>query len=76
MSVQTLYLLVLLVPLVPLAGALIAGLLGWLIGRRATHWVAIIGMTVSTVAAFLVFRDVLAGNAFNGPVYTWITTGD
>jgi len=73
MSVQTLYLLV---PLVPLAGALIAGLLGWLIGRRATHWVAIIGMTVSTVAAFLVFRDVLAGNAFNGPVYTWITTGD
>jgi len=68
--------LYLIVPLVPLAGALIAGLLGWLIGRRATHWVAIIGMTVSTVAAFLVFRDVLAGNAFNGPVYTWITTGD
>jgi len=70
---NTLYLIV---PLAPLAGALIAGLLGWLIGRRATHWVAIIGMTVSTVAAFLVFRDVLAGNTFNGPVYTWITTGD
>ncbi len=68
--------LYLVVPLAPLAGALIAGLLGWLIGRRATHWVAIIGMTVSTVAAFLVFRDVLAGNTFNGPVYTWITTGD
>jgi NADH-quinone oxidoreductase subunit L len=73
MSIQTLYLLV---PLTPLAGALIAGLLGWLIGRRATHRVAIIGMMVSTVAAFLVFRDVLAGNTFNGPVYTWITTGD
>ncbi len=69
-------LLYLLVPLAPLVGAIIAGLLGWLIGRRATHWVAIIGMTVSTVAAFLVFRDVLAGNMFNGPVYTWITTGD
>ncbi|HEV8260790.1 MAG TPA: NADH-quinone oxidoreductase subunit L [Burkholderiales bacterium] len=68
--------LYLIVPLAPLAGALIAGLLGWLIGRRATHWVAIIGMTVSTVAASLVFRDVLAGNTFNGPVYTWITTGD
>src|SRR5882762_5160568 len=68
--------LYLIVPLAPLAGALIAGLLSWLIGRRATHWVAIIGMTVSTVAAFLVFRDVLAGNMFNGPVYTWITTGD
>ncbi|MGH8767202.1 MAG: NADH-quinone oxidoreductase subunit L [Burkholderiales bacterium] len=69
-------LLYLLVPLAPLVGAIIAGLLGWLIGRRATHWVAIIGMMVSTVAAFLVFRDVLAGNTFNGPVYTWITTGD
>ena len=68
--------LYLIVPLAPLAGAVIAGLLGWLIGRRATHWVAIIGMMVSTVAAFLVFRDVLAGNTFNGPVYTWITTGD
>jgi NADH-quinone oxidoreductase subunit L len=68
--------LYLIIPLAPLAGALIAGLLGWLIGRRATHWVAIIGMTVSTAAAFLVFRDVLAGNTFNGPVYTWITTGD
>ena len=33
-------------------------------------------MTVSTVAAFLVFRDVLAGNTFNEPIYTWITTGD
>jgi len=70
---NTLYFIV---PLAPLAGAVIAGLLGWLIGRRATHWVAIIGMMVSTVAAFLVFRDVLAGNTFNGPVYTWITTGD
>ncbi len=68
--------LYLIVPLTPLAGAVIAGLLGWLIGRRATHWVAIIGMMVSTVAAFLVFRDVLAGNTYNGPVYTWITTGD
>ncbi len=70
---KTLYLIV---PLAPLAGALIAGLLGWLIGRRATHWVAIIGMAISTFAAFLVFRDVLAGGTFNGPVYTWITTGD
>ena len=70
---NTLYLIV---PLAPLAAALMAGLLGWLIGRRATHWVAITGMTVSTVAAYLVFRDVLAGDAFNGPVYTWITTGD
>ena len=68
--------LYLIVPLAPLAGALIAGLLGWLIGRRAAHVVTIAGMGVSVVAAFLVFRDVLAGNTFNGPLYTWVTSGD
>src|SRR5574341_1049056 len=69
-------LLYLVVPLAPLVGAVMAGLFGWAVGRRGAHWITIAGMTVSTVAAFLVFRDVLAGNAFNGPVYTWITTGD
>ena len=68
--------LYLIVPLAPLAGALVAGLLGWLIGRRASHVVTIAGMVVSVLASFLVFRDVLAGNTFNGPLYTWITSGD
>jgi NADH-quinone oxidoreductase subunit L len=72
-NMQTLYLIV---PLAPLAGALIAGLLGWLIGRRASHLVTIAGMVISVVASFLVFRDVLAGNIFNGPLYTWITSGE
>ena len=68
--------LYLVVPLAPLAGALVAGLLGWLIGRRASHVVTILGMVVSVIASFLVFRDVLAGNTFNGPLYTWITNGE
>jgi NADH-quinone oxidoreductase subunit L len=72
-SMKTLYLIV---PLAPLAGAIVAGLFGWLIGRRAAHWVTIAGMVVSAVCAVLVFRDVLAGNTFNGPLYTWITSGD
>ena len=70
---KTLYLIV---PLAPLAGALIAGLFGWLIGRRASHVITIAGMVISVVASFLVFRDVLAGHTFNGPLYTWITSGD
>ncbi len=70
---HTLYLIV---PLAPLAGALVAGLLGWLIGRRAAHVITITGMLVSVVASFLVFRDVMAGHTFNGPLYTWITSGD
>src|SRR6185436_6984748 len=73
MNIQALYLVV---PLAPLAGALIAGLFGWLIGRRASHIVTIVGMVVSTAASLVVFKDVLAGNIFNGPLYTWITSGD
>ena len=68
--------LYLIVPLAPLAGALIAGLLGWLIGRRASHVITIAGMVISVAAAFLVYRDVQAGHTFNGPVYTWITSGE
>jgi NADH-quinone oxidoreductase subunit L len=72
-SMKALYLIV---PFAPLAGALISGLLGRVIGRRASHMVTIALMIVSTVAALLVFLDVLKGNTFNGPLYTWITSGD
>ncbi|HWQ38857.1 MAG TPA: NADH-quinone oxidoreductase subunit L [Burkholderiales bacterium] len=67
--------LYLLVPLAPLAGSIIAGLFGRQIGRAGAHWVTILGMTVSTAAAALVFLDVLAGNTFDGAVYTWATSG-
>ncbi len=70
---QTLYLVV---ALAPLAGALLAGLLGPLIGRRGAHSVTIALMIVSFGAALAVFRDVLDGNTFNGPVYTWLVSGD
>ncbi len=72
-AMQKLYLLV---PLAPLAGALIAGLLGWMIGRRASHWVTITGMVVCLVASFLVYQDVMRGNVFNGPIYTWLVSGN
>jgi NADH-quinone oxidoreductase subunit L len=72
-EMQKLYLLV---PLAPLAGAIIAGLFGWAIGRRATHWVTILCMVVCLVAAIAVYRDVMAGNVFNGAVYTWLVSGN
>ena len=71
-----LYYLTLLVPLAPLAGALIAGLFGKFIGRSASHWVTIIGVLISFVASLLIFREVLAGYHFNGAIYTWLTSGD
>ena len=69
-------LLYLTVPLAPLAGALIAGLFGWAIGRAWSHRVTIGLMMVCFAASVAVFVDVLGGNAFNGTVYTWATVGD
>ena len=70
---QTLYLIV---PLAPLAGAILAGLAGRLIGRKGAHSVTIALMVISFGAAAAVFRDVFDGNVFNGPVYTWLVSGD
>src|SRR5258707_3118992 len=66
--------LYLIVPLVPLAGALVAGLGGRRIGRAVAHWVTIIGVAVPFPASCLIFLDVLDGAVFNGPVYTWLVS--
>jgi NADH-quinone oxidoreductase subunit L len=73
MDMQTLYLIV---PLAPLFGAIVAGLLGKVIGRTLSHVVTIAGVAVSFVASVLVFQDVLAGHTYNGTVYTWMALGD
>jgi NADH-quinone oxidoreductase subunit L len=69
-------LLYLIVPLAPLVGAIVAGLFGGLIGRRGAHGITILGMLISTLAAGAVFRDVLDGNVYDGPVYTWLVSGN
>ena len=72
-SMQKLYLLV---PLAPLVGALVAGLLGRVVGRSGAHAVTILGVLVSTIASAAVFVDVMGGNSFNGTVYTWAMVGE
>jgi len=72
MSMHELYLLV---PLAPLAGAIVVGLWGPKLGRAVSHWICILGVAVSTVASALILRDVLAGNTFNGDLYIWMTSG-
>ena len=71
-DMQQLYLLV---PLAPLAGAIIAGFFGKAIGRAGAHWVTILGVFVSLVASWFIYQDVERGNLFNGTVYTWATSG-
>src|SRR5512135_3086371 len=72
MKMESLYLLV---PLAPLAGSIIAGLFGKFIGRTLSHWVTILGVLVSTIASFVIFNDVMAGNTFEGTIYTWAVVG-
>jgi NADH-quinone oxidoreductase subunit L len=68
--------LYLLVPLAPLLGAIAAGLFGNWLGRTWSHRITIALVAVSFFASLVIFRDVLAGNVFNGPVYTWMISGD
>jgi NADH-quinone oxidoreductase subunit L len=72
-DMQKLYLLV---PLAPLAGAIAAGLGGWALSRRAAHWITILGMLVCVAASVVVYLDVMAGNHFNGALYTWMVSGN
>lgn len=73
MDMQTLYLVV---PLAPLLGAIAAGLFGKWLGRTWSHRITIALVAVSFAASVAIFQDVSAGNLFNGPVYTWLTSGD
>src|SRR5512143_971183 len=72
-AMQQLYLLV---PLAPLAAAIVVGLWGPTIGRSASHWLCCAGVAVSMIASYLIFRDVRAGHVFNGDVYAWLRSGD
>ena len=65
----------LIVPFAPLIGAILAGLWGRQIGRKGAHTVTILGVLISFIASCVVFADVLAGNTFNGPLYTWMVSG-
>ena len=73
MEMQKLYLLV---PLAPLFGAMIAGLFCRVIPRWLAHTVTIAGVATAFVVSAFIFKDVQAGHTFNGPVYTWLTSGD
>jgi NADH-quinone oxidoreductase subunit L len=68
--------LLLAIPLLPLAAAIIAGLFGRWIGRTAAHVVTILGVTVSCLLSMLVFKQHVFDGApvFNEAVYTWLVS--
>ncbi|HEU4352270.1 MAG TPA: NADH-quinone oxidoreductase subunit L [Burkholderiales bacterium] len=69
---KTLYLIVAFAPLV---AAIIAGLFGRQIGRIGAHSVTIFAVLLSFLCSCVVLYDVMQGGRFDGPVYTWLTTG-
>jgi len=73
MDMKTLYLVV---PLAPLVAAVVVGLWGPRLGRAVSHSLCIAGVAVALLASYVVFRDVQAGNVFNGDVYTWAQAGN
>ena len=68
-------LLLAIVPLAPLAGALLAGLFGRAIGRVGAQTAAILGVGIAFVISLLVFIDVDNGATFNQTLYTWAQVG-
>jgi NADH-quinone oxidoreductase subunit L len=67
--------LLLAVPLAPLAGAILAGFFGKLIGRRGSHIATILGVLVSFIISAFVLKDVIDGARFNATVYEWMVLG-
>ena len=70
------------VPMAPLVGALLAGILGtqfggnW-IGRRLTHTLTILGVLIAFILSASTLKSVaIDGARFNETLYTWMTVGD
>ncbi len=68
--------ILLLIPLLPLFGAVVSGLLRKQVGRNGAHWVTIIGVGLSFVlSGWILYQQVFAGlETVNISVYTWMVS--
>ena len=70
------------VPMAPLVGAVLAGILGTsfggnVIGRRVSHTLTILGVLLSFVLSAMTLYAVVQHDArFNEMIYTWMVVGD
>ena len=70
------------VPLAPLVGSLLAGILGTtfggnVIGRRASHTLTILGVFIAFVlSAMTLYSVAVDGARFNQTIYEWMKVGD
>ena len=70
----------LVVPLAPLVGSALAGILGtqfggnW-IGRKLSHTLTILGVLVAFIISAMTLKSVIDGARFNETLYTWMVVG-
>jgi len=57
----------------PLVGAILAGLLGWKLGRTFAHSVTILSVAVSFAASAMAFLQVAEGAHLDSALYTWLS---
>ena len=56
---------------------MLAGLFGKSIGRSGSHWLTILGVTVSFVLSLFVFKQVIFDQvSYNIDIYEWLALGD
>ena len=72
--------LLLAVPLAPLAGSAIAGLLGTkflgnVVGRKVSHTATILGVLIALIISVQTLMATLDGFRLNEDIYTWMTVG-
>jgi NADH-quinone oxidoreductase subunit L len=70
----------LIVPLAPLVGSVLAGILGtqfggnW-IGRKLSHTLTILGVLLAFIISAMTLKSVIDGARFNETLYTWMVVG-
>src|SRR5688572_11898262 len=69
---MTLYTLSCIAAFAPLVGAILAGFLGWKLGRTFAHTVTIASVTISFLASLAALWQVYGGASLDAEVYTWL----
>jgi NADH-quinone oxidoreductase subunit L len=62
----------------PLAGSIMAGLFGKLLGRSGAHWITITSVGISSILSLLAYYHLFynGGEIYNETVYTWLNSGN
>src|ERR1700753_3584443 len=66
--------LLVLIPLLPLIAAFVAGVFGKVVGRAGAHTITILGVAASCVLSMYVLKQIVWDGVptYNAPVYTWL----